>query len=100
MPVKRKRGKNIGRKYKFDSLRPTINVVSPSSSPSSSPSVIHKRKKHCRQGSRPISHDILKQMQEDNIPSSESNRRNIRHAIYFQYTTILDSPPKRHWRGK
>ena len=39
-------------------------------------------------------------MASDHIPKYESKRINLRHAIYYQYEAILDSPPKPHWRGK
>ena len=43
---------------------------------------------------------IFDQIALEHIPKTESNQINLRHAIYYHYNSILDSPPKPHWRGR
>ena len=43
---------------------------------------------------------ICPKCHQQHIPQTSSIRRNLRHAIYYQFVYVLDSPPKRHWKGR
>ena len=36
----------------------------------------------------------------EHIPKFNSNWKNLHYAIYYYYTTILDSSPKLHWHRR